>query len=87
MTITGGNRGTNEKPDPYLHLRQSVIRYKINGDSEDLPNLKTGRYLHACGLFTNSDGDIVSRFLFFVFFVEFEQSPCADEFSSQIFRY
>ena len=32
----------------------------MNGDSEALPRLKIGRYLHACGRFTNSDGDIVS---------------------------
>ena len=49
VTITGGS-----------HSYTRVTRYKMNGDSEALPRLKIGRYLHACGRFTNSDGDIVS---------------------------
>ena len=50
VTITGG------------YSKTLVTRYKMNGDSEALPRLKIGRYLHACGRFTNSDGDIVSYF-------------------------
>ena len=37
-----------------------VTKYNIEGQAEDLPNLIYGRYNHACGKVTRSDGSIVS---------------------------
>ena len=37
-----------------------VTQYNIEGEAEDLPNLITGRYNHACGEVARSDGSIVS---------------------------
>ena len=53
VTITGGS-GSGSK----------VTRYQMSGQSEALPNLVTGRSQHTCGVFTNTDGNIVSYYNF-----------------------
>ena len=50
VVITGGTF-SNEKVIKYL---------KIDGTSQNLPDLNQGYLLHACGLFLNSDGETVS---------------------------
>ena len=51
VTITGG-----------AWRRSKIVkRYKKNGKSESLPALNRGRQAHACGYFTNTRGDIVSK--------------------------
>ena len=48
VTITGGR---------YSETR--VTQYQVDGTSQSLPNLNNGRFVHACGYYTNSDGSIV----------------------------
>ena len=38
-----------------------VTSYRMNGESTSLPDLNTGRDLHACGRFTNSEGATVGK--------------------------
>ena len=38
----------------------AVLQYSMTGDHVALPSLTIGRYAHACGHFTNSNGAIVS---------------------------
>ena len=56
MTITGGQTKGDD-----TGARSKVTRYKMPGKSEELPPLKTGRYFHACGEFTTTDGTIVCK--------------------------
>ena len=56
MTITGGQAKGDD-----TGARSKVTRYKMPGKSEELPPLKTGRYFHACGEFTSTDGTIVCK--------------------------
>ena len=37
-----------------------VTKYQMSGQSQSLPSLNTGRHWHACGYFTNTNGNIVS---------------------------
>ena len=39
----------------------AVLQYSMTGDHVALPSLTIGRYAHACGHFTNSNGAIVSE--------------------------
>ena len=57
MTLTGGSASDTHADYEY---KARVIRYKMSGDFEDLPSMNTGRSSHACGLFTNIEGEIVS---------------------------
>ena len=56
MTLSGG-----WSSDTGTEWGYRVIRYKSSGEFEDLPSMNTGRWSHACGLFTNIEGEIVSR--------------------------
>ena len=42
----------------------AVLQYSMTGDHVTLPSLTIGRYAHACGHFTNSNGAIVSGDVF-----------------------
>ena len=56
MVITGGYGKANTR----------VTKYSMDGKSQSLPNLITGRYFHACGLFTNANGDqVYCKFSFY----------------------
>ena len=57
VTLTGGSASDTHADYEY---KARVIRYKMSGDFEDLPSMNTGRSSHACGLFTNIEGEIVS---------------------------
>ena len=35
---------------------QRVTQYSVTGEVTELPDLITGRYLHACSSFVNNDG-------------------------------
>ena len=48
VTITGGSES-----------KTSVTRYQQDGTSTSLPDMKNGRFRHACGHFTNSANSIV----------------------------
>ena len=48
VTITGGSES-----------KTSVTRYQEDGSSTSLPDMKNGRFRHACGHFTNSANSIV----------------------------
>ena len=50
VTLTGGD---------YTLWEARVTRYKADGSGRRLPDLKTGRYRHACGLYTTSANSIV----------------------------
>ena len=52
VTMTGG-MGTE--------IVTAVLQYSMTGDHVALPSLTIGRYAHACGHFTNSNGAIVSE--------------------------
>ena len=52
--VTGG-RGAERK----------VISYKNNGFDRVLPDLKIGRFGHACAKFENGDGEQVSMIVYF----------------------
>ena len=58
MTLTGGSTLDTHADYEY---KARVIRYKMSGEFEDLPSMNTGRWSHACGLFNNIEGEIVSR--------------------------
>ena len=55
MTITGGQ----ENEGGYIPTNK-VTRYKSDGESENLPKMKIGRFNHACAQITSTDGNIVS---------------------------
>ena len=57
VTMTGG-MGTE--------IVTAVLQYSMTGNHVSLPSLTIGRYAHACGHFTNSNGAIVSRRLYLV---------------------
>ena len=68
MTLTGG--WTSDRCNRIAALCDTnttygyrVIRYKSSGEFEDLPSMNTWRQGHACGHFTNVEGEIVSRYL------------------------
>ena len=44
-----------------------VVVYSVNGNGDDLPDLLTGRYLHGCSHYINSDNKQVSPLLSVVF--------------------
>ena len=50
VTLTGGD---------YTLWEARVTRYKADGSGRRLPDLKTGRYRHACGHYTTSANSIV----------------------------
>ena len=54
ISATGG-RGAERK----------VISYKNNGFDRVLPDLKIGRFGHACAKFENGDGEQVSMIVYF----------------------
>ena len=58
VTLTGG-----WSLDTGTEWGYRVIRYKSSGEFEDLPSMDTWRQGHACGHFTNVEGEIVSRYL------------------------
>ena len=58
MTLSGG-----WSSDTGTEWGYRVIRYKSSGEFEDLPSMDTWRQGHACGHFTNVEGEIVSRYL------------------------
>ena len=41
----------------------NVVRYNEDGFVEDLPQLISGRWSHACSLFTNSRGEKVKNMI------------------------
>ena len=49
VVITGGHTKLSD-----------VTKYQMSGQSQSLPSLNTGRHWHACGYFTNTNGNIVS---------------------------
>ena len=51
VVITGGSG---------YYSWKKVTKYQMNGKSQSLPDLLAARYYHACGLFTNSDEDLVN---------------------------
>ena len=51
FVVTGGKDGSNYR---------TVARYTVSGEITYLANLLTGRDVHACGSFVNSEGDTVS---------------------------
>ena len=57
VTITGGWFKNDEKS--YNSRMRRVTRYQEDGSSQPLPHLNHGRYDHACGHYTRSDGFIV----------------------------
>ena len=60
VVITGGYDGHQPHGN-----NKKVTKYHMDGNSKPLPNLISGRYWHACGLFINANGDIVSCSLIF----------------------
>ena len=57
VVLTGGQRG-GEKGVTYA--TKNVTRLNAFGETTSLPFLLVARQAHACGKFTNSDGNIVS---------------------------
>ena len=44
-----------------LNTKNKVTVYNSEGWVEDWAQLQTGRYLHACGHFVNTDNQVVRR--------------------------
>ena len=59
MVVTGGGAETNRK----------VTRYNGGGFVEDLPDLNTARYAHACAYFVNADNDLVKSLFGFMYHI------------------
>ena len=53
VAVTGG-RGRSQR---------RVVKYNSRGESDLMPRLLEGRWHHACGYFTDSENEIVSRLL------------------------
>ena len=56
MTITGGSLGDGNDDEGVKVIRYTVVK----GYYHILPSLNIARRNHACGHFTNTEGDIVS---------------------------
>ena len=46
-----------------LHSNSRVQEYNLQGSVARLPDLNTGRYIHACGHYTHN-GEMVSKYYF-----------------------
>ena len=53
VAVTGG-RGRSQR---------RVVKYNGRGEADLMPRLLEGRWHHACGYFTDSENEIVSRLL------------------------
>ena len=58
VVLTGGQRGGEKGVTTYA--TKNVTRLNAFGETTSLPFLLVARQAHACGKFTNSDGNIVS---------------------------